>query len=200
MPYTYNPPGVYKIVNKLTNQCYVGQAKRLTGRLSDHFCQLKKDKHVNPRLQNAFNKYGHSQFNGEFVAIVEDQADRDVLEGALLNSSCLLDEDVYYNIAPFVGSPMRGRNHTKEAKKLMGEKVSNSWNDPTSGYNTPEYSKNLSEAQIKRRLSKPEFRSKIKFLLDNVEMSHKDLAKILRLKKKYIPILIQRYGHMKGAL
>ena len=200
MPHANEISGVYKIINTETSQCYVGQSCRVKGRLSGHFGQLQKGKHTNLRLQNAYKKYKPENFRAELIAVVENASDRDTLENALIAGRVGIKETVFYNIAPVASCPMQGRKHKADSVKMMQDGMKAAWKDPYSGYKSPEYSAKLSNAQKNRRLSSEEFRDKIKFLLENDHLSHKELAKILRLKKKTIPVLIERYGHTKGAL
>ena len=51
-------PGIYKIFNRESGKCYVGQASNLRGRLSTHLRHLKSGTHPQPILRKAFAKYG----------------------------------------------------------------------------------------------------------------------------------------------
>lgn len=53
---------IYKIVNKITNQVYVGQTTNLQRRLENHLSALRNNNHVNPKLQSSWNKYGEENF------------------------------------------------------------------------------------------------------------------------------------------
>lgn len=57
-----NLPGIYAIVNTRNQHTYVGQSKLLEQREAQHFRDLRRNKHHNPYLQNAFNKYGEAAF------------------------------------------------------------------------------------------------------------------------------------------
>ena len=52
--------GVYKILNVANGKIYIGSAYDFISRKSHHFCDLRKNKHRNKHLQNAYNKYGES--------------------------------------------------------------------------------------------------------------------------------------------
>lgn len=54
--------GIYKIVNLVNNKEYVGSSYDVKGRVIQHFSDLRKKKHCNKKLQNAFNKYGELSF------------------------------------------------------------------------------------------------------------------------------------------
>jgi group I intron endonuclease len=51
--------GIYKITNTINGKFYIGSARSLYKRLSEHQEKLKKNKHKNPHLQNSYNKYGN---------------------------------------------------------------------------------------------------------------------------------------------
>lgn len=63
---------VYKIENKVNGKVYVGQTSNLKERRTNHFSGLRTGKHVNPILQNAFNKHGEHNF--AFDVLEEVQA------------------------------------------------------------------------------------------------------------------------------
>jgi group I intron endonuclease len=87
MPYKIDSCGVYKIVNTVTGQCYVGQSQRVKKRLKEHFRLLRGNKHTNPHLQNAYNKYGADAFYGALEVECEDLNELDALEEAFLNEN-----------------------------------------------------------------------------------------------------------------
>ena len=59
---------IYSILNKVNGKIYVGQTDRpLNRRISEHKYCLFKQTHVNPHLQNSWNKYGEDAF--EFNAL-----------------------------------------------------------------------------------------------------------------------------------
>lgn len=59
--------GIYKITNKFNNKKYIGQSINVTDRKNTHFQALRRGDHSNSHLQNAFNKYGESQFSFEII-------------------------------------------------------------------------------------------------------------------------------------
>ena len=59
---------VYQIVNLVNNKFYIGSTKgELRRRKSAHLAKLRHNRHCNPHLQNAWNKYGESNF--KFIEI-----------------------------------------------------------------------------------------------------------------------------------
>jgi len=54
--------GIYCLKNKINNKRYIGSSKNIYNRLHKHRCLLNKNKHENPYLQNAVNKYSLESF------------------------------------------------------------------------------------------------------------------------------------------
>lgn len=69
---------IYAIINKGNDKTYIGQTINIKRRWSTHKTHLRRGKHSNPHLQNAWNSYGERAF--EFVVIDMDldpkEADR----------------------------------------------------------------------------------------------------------------------------
>lgn len=53
---------IYKIINQVTGEKYVGQTTNFSRRIKDHFYQLKNQTHKNTKLQKAYNSYGEEAF------------------------------------------------------------------------------------------------------------------------------------------
>lgn len=196
MPYKIDVCGLYKIVNKATGQCYVGQSQRIKKRLKEHFRLLRLNKHTNPHLQNAYNKYGVENFSGEIEVEVEDLQELDDLETAFLRGHAWFDEPSVYNIADFAKAPMRGKQHSKEAR----ERIKLGRNATTFDYSSPEYRKTLSEAQLARFHSDPKYVAKLKFILDNPDLSYAERARRLGSDTSSTRRLALKYAHLKGKL
>lgn len=54
--------GIYCIENTVNHKTYIGSSKNIYQRLLKHFALLRHNKHQNPHLQNAWNKYGEGNF------------------------------------------------------------------------------------------------------------------------------------------
>lgn len=59
--------GIYAILNKITNQIYVGQSINIKKRFRNHKWFLNHNEHSNDYLQHAWNKYGEVSF--EFIIL-----------------------------------------------------------------------------------------------------------------------------------
>jgi hypothetical protein len=62
-----NKSGIYKII--INNKFYIGSSSNIYHRLKAHYSYLKRNKHLNPILQNLFNKYGEDNL---FVELLEE--------------------------------------------------------------------------------------------------------------------------------
>ncbi len=72
--------GIYEIVNLADGRAtaYVGSSLDIKKRWGEHVRLLRRGQHNNPRLQNAWNKYGEGVFS---FCVLEQVADRESLLG-----------------------------------------------------------------------------------------------------------------------
>lgn len=54
--------GVYKILNTVTGDYYIGSSVSLYNRICSHYQNLRRKIHGNFKLQNSYNKYGENSF------------------------------------------------------------------------------------------------------------------------------------------
>lgn len=54
--------GIYKIINTVTGDYYIGSSVNLYHRICQHYSRLRKNIHGNFKLQNSYNKHGESKF------------------------------------------------------------------------------------------------------------------------------------------
>jgi group I intron endonuclease len=59
--------GIYKIINTVTNNFYIGQSTNLQKRKIYHDGDLRNNKYKNPHLQNSWNKHGEDSFSFEIL-------------------------------------------------------------------------------------------------------------------------------------
>jgi group I intron endonuclease len=196
MPYKIDVCGIYKLVNKVTGQCYVGQSQRVRKRIKEHFRLLRWNKHTNPHLQNAYNKYGTENFYGAIEVECQNLDELDQLENAFLCGEAWFDEPTVYNIADFAKAPMRGKNHSEEVRLRirLGRRAT------TFDYRSSEYRKTLSIAQMARFHSDPKFIAKLKFIVENDHMSYAERARSLCSDTSAVRRLALKYQHLKGVL
>lgn len=117
---------IYKIVNKVNNKVYIGQTYDISKRKSEHFNDLKNNRHSNQYLQNAWNKYGGENF--ELIIIEKcDLKDMDEREIYWIKHFNSMYNQYGYNIRSggnnLFGSdnPFYGRHHSKETIEKMKE-------------------------------------------------------------------------------
>lgn len=196
MPYKADVCGIYKLVNKVTRQCYVGQSQRCKKRIKEHFRLLRWNKHTNPHLQNAYNKYGADNFYGEIEVECDNLCELDHLENEFLCGKAWFDEPTIYNIADFSKTPMRGKRHSEETRERirLGRRAT------TFDYRSQEYRKALSKAQVARYYSDPKFVAKVKYVIENDQMSYAHRARVLGSNTSSVRRLALKYQYLKGVL
>ena len=196
MPYADKIIGIYKIVNNATGMCYVGQSQDVKKRVKEHFRLLRWNKHINSKLQNAYNKYGQENFSWELEAVCEYPEDLDRIEEAFLNGEATFVEPAYFNIASFVKAPMRGKSHSEEVRSRIkaGRRAT------CFDYSSESYRKTLSDAQTRRYLSDKNYVDKLRFIVDNPHMSYAERARRVGSDTSTVRKLALKYEHMKGAL
>jgi len=89
--------GIYKITNKKNGKFYIGSSKHIDRRWWEHTNDLNKNKHVNPKLQHAWNYYGSDAF--EFTIL--ENVDKDKLierEQFYLETFLPYKRNIGYNI------------------------------------------------------------------------------------------------------
>ena len=195
MPYKVDICGVYKLVNKATGQCYVGQSQRCKKRIKEHFRLLRWNKHTNPHLQNAYNKHGADNFYGAIEVECESLKELDNIENMFLKGDAWFEEPTVYNIADFAKAPMRGKKHSEEVRERirLGRRAT------TFDYSSTEYRKRLSNGQMARLYSDPKFVAKIKYIIENDHISYAQRARNLGSDTSSVRRLALKYQHLKGV-
>lgn len=196
MPYKIDICGIYKLVNRATGQCYVGQSQRAQKRIKEHFRLLRHGKHPNQHLQRAYNKYGADNFYGAIEVECTDAGQLDALEEAFLKGDAWFEEPTVYNIADFAKAPMRGKTHSEEVRERirLGRRAT------TFDFRSAEYRETLSKAQMARFHGDPKFIAKLKYVLDNGHMSYAERARQLNSDTSAVRRLALKYQHLKGKL
>lgn len=112
MQTTHKGPAIYKLVNNITNDFYIGSAVNLYNRIHSHLSTLKKNKNGCLHLQAAWNKYDN-QFSVEILEFIDDQQlliEREQFYIDTLNPK--------YNINRVAGSRL-GAKLSEESKNKM---------------------------------------------------------------------------------
>lgn len=105
-----NASAIYQIQNVVTGKVYIGSSVQIWKRFKDHRSRLKGNKHGNIYLQNAWNKYGMSNFIFIVLEIINDDMKLVAREQHYLN---LFSTSIKYNIRKFATAP-----NGDELKKL----------------------------------------------------------------------------------
>lgn len=114
--------GIYMLINKVNGHRYVGSSRNIRIRLWKHRSLLRHNKHENPHLQNAWNKYGEENFD---YSILEKCTEEERFKREQFYIDTLKPE---YNIAleaieqPPVTESSR-KKHSQTRIKLMAEGI-----------------------------------------------------------------------------
>lgn len=127
--------GIYRIFNILDGKFYDGSSNNLKKREYQHFYDLKKNKHANAHLQNAYNKHGEEAF--VFVVLEECPVDKLIeIEQHYLDTDKAWDRNVGYNVSAIAGrieanEETRNKKSVSMKGKFAGEKNPNWKKAPT---------------------------------------------------------------------
>lgn len=118
----YRTIGIYGIKNKINNHIYIGKTEMNFGdRRDSHYSLLRSNKHWNPYLQNAWNKYGENNFDFVVIHILKENEDINELERNFIQYYRELN--LSYNIADGgEGGGNLGKHLSEETKRKIGEK------------------------------------------------------------------------------
>lgn len=118
--------GIYKIINKINGKYYIGRSDNILGtygRWKEHINRLRNNNHENKYLQNAWNKYGESNF--EFFIIEELPIEKLVeQEQKYLNEIRNNRRNICYNLSfSATGGGTLGYKHSKKTKLKISKKL-----------------------------------------------------------------------------
>lgn len=111
---------IYKITCLINDKCYIGSASYYDKRIGTHVSLLRKNKHKNPHLQYAWNKYGEINFT--FEIIVENLLKEEMpnIELEYITKFNCLNRKFGFNMNSDTRS-RRGSIMPDEAKKKIGD-------------------------------------------------------------------------------
>lgn len=127
--------GIYKIINVVTNDFYVGSSNKFAVRKREHWRQLRSNKHHNKHLQRSWDKHGECSFIFVVVESLIEGVDILAAENVWLKEH--VGKPYCYNVAmdataPMLGmfgdkNPMWGKTflHTEDAKKRIATASAN---------------------------------------------------------------------------
>jgi len=183
---------IYLIQCKSNSKIYIGSSRRVKIRQRDHFRHLRNNKHNNPHLQNAFNKFGIEDF--EF-AILESclESERNVLEQKWIDKLQSADNTKGFNIVATVGFVGAFAGSRKESK-LKGRKFKRPKSkDKRVGYflgHSEETKRDLSEAQRHRFLEEGTVVNILNQYSEGCKICN--LAKYYKLSHMYVTKIVNR--------
>ena len=94
----YEMRGIYKITNLNDGKVYIGKSEDLKRRIKTHKLLLKRNKHFNYHLQNAYNKYGEKFFQFDVIHEANDDEDLNILETHYIKQYNAFNQDYGYNM------------------------------------------------------------------------------------------------------
>jgi group I intron endonuclease len=92
--------GIYKIVNKINNDFYVGSSKNINRRWHTHKSTLKYNRHHCIYLQRSWNKYGGQNFSFEILKEMSEATESELLSE---EAKLILELKPQYNIGAVGG-------------------------------------------------------------------------------------------------
>jgi group I intron endonuclease len=111
--------GVYQIKCIANSKIYIGSSQNIEKRINHHFTTLSRNKHKNPHLQSAYNKYGEDNFEWSVVEYCSvDQLL--IIEQKWMDTTLCYERNIGFNNTKKSDRP-EGYKHTEENKKIMSK-------------------------------------------------------------------------------
>jgi hypothetical protein len=107
--------GVYKITDVETGDFYIGSSKSIRVRKTQHFSDLRNNRHKNSHLQGIYNKGRDLKFEIYILTRPEDRL--------LFEQRCLDILDPKLNKTSDVAAPMEGKNHSDEYVEIQRKRA-----------------------------------------------------------------------------
>lgn len=118
--------GIYRLTCNANKRIYIGSSINIRIRIRAHINHLRKNKHINRSLQNAYNKHGESSFIWECIEAVDKNINIDDLlkiEQNYLNTLTPWNETIGFNLCKIASKPpcRKGAIFTDEHKKRISD-------------------------------------------------------------------------------
>jgi len=122
---TYYTSGIYQIKRIRSKRVYIGSSQNISKRWSEHKYKLRKGIHQNPKLQNAWNKYGEAKFR--FTVLEECSLDKLFEREQYYFDQC----DDRYNCVPIAGSTRGHKLSDKTRAKMSASRLGHTTSEET---------------------------------------------------------------------
>ena len=159
----------------MDGKVYIGQTRqRIKRRKDNHFACLKRNQHANLHLQNAFNKYGASNFVFEILMTLEN-CTKEELNNLEIKTIAGIDKKKRYNIS------LGGCKHSDESRAKATKGLCVGEKHPLA---------KLNEAQVKEIKS---------ILLSEKKLTKKQIGQLYGVSQSTIDNINSglRWGHVK---
>jgi group I intron endonuclease len=147
--------GIYKIIEINSYKTYIGQSSNMYIRYLEHIRLLRKNKHTNSHLQNAWNKYGENSF----IFLIVENCEKEKLNERELYQSSLIEKSKLYNLMKCGGAEVFNTENQKYIKKIrknriVSEETRKKLSESHKGIiKTKEWRENLSKANTGKKTS-----------------------------------------------
>lgn len=111
--------GIYLIRNMVTDQVYVGSACSFRNRWNRHRLELNKGIHINPKLQNSWNKYGEDAFVFEELLYCSK---KDLVHFEQIVMNAYNSYNTGFNLCPVAGNVL-GFKHSESFKESLRQRL-----------------------------------------------------------------------------
>lgn len=153
--------GIYRFLSWVDGKIYVGSAVKIYQRRIDHIKDLRKNRHGNSYLQNAWNKYGENNFTFEVLELCSKDKLLEREQFYIDTLNCVRPNG--YNLNPTAGSNL-GRKFSDDFKeKARARQLGKTYSDETKQLQReirlgiprdPEIGKKISKAKKGKRTGK----------------------------------------------
>lgn len=164
--------GIYRILNKITNERYIGQSKDFGERWKQHMYMLRNNKHHCSKLQQSWNQYGYEAFSFEIVELCKKT---ELTQKEIEHWD--KEQDLCFNARPKENGFVE---HTEESKQKMKEAH-------TGKTLSEETKNNISKAKKgkKRKPRSEEHKQNMSIAQKGRTIPEETKAKMREAKKKY---------------
>lgn len=146
---------IYSISFGESSKLYIGSSINFGKRKNSHLSDLRRGKHSNIYLQNAFNKYGEQNTFFKIIENLEGSAKTFIIEREqfFIDSLNCLDREYGYNLARKAGSN-EGTGNSIESKRKKQSEFMKGKKYALGSKRTPEHIEWQRSSQTGRKLSK----------------------------------------------